>query len=172
MDSGRSCLPQPDSGLADERTHSSRLPGVDVINIFLSEIYEFSQQARVFVPGELFQESFCLRLRPEPTLEWSTWKKVLHLGRLWSYLQALCYAWNACQGQTLQLIMKIRKLRTKKFYKIVPRCDAIKRFRRHWCFGKINKIGFGFLTLFVHFELTSFKIGGQGLDHSHRADPC
>ncbi len=26
------------------------------------------------------------------------------------------YAGKACQGQTLQLIMKIRKLQTKKFY--------------------------------------------------------
>jgi hypothetical protein len=39
---------------------------------------------------------------------------VLHSGRLWPYLQTSDKAGEACQGQTLKLITKIRKLRTKK----------------------------------------------------------
>jgi hypothetical protein len=46
----------------------------------------------------------------EPTLEWST-SNALHSGRLQPYPQKLDYAVEACQGQTLQLIMKICKLR-------------------------------------------------------------
>ncbi len=37
------------------------------------------------------------------------------------YLQTLDQARKACQGQTLQLITKIRKLREKRFYNIGPR---------------------------------------------------
>ncbi len=38
-----------------------------------------------------------------------------------AYLQTLDYARKACQGQGLELITEIRKLRTKKFYNISPR---------------------------------------------------
>ncbi len=41
----------------------------------------------------------------ESTLEWST-RKVVHSGRLWYYSKMLDKAGKACQGQTLQLIMK------------------------------------------------------------------
>jgi hypothetical protein len=44
----------------------------------------------------------------------------IHLGRLRPYLNILDWAGMACQGHTLQLIMKIRKLRTKKYYNIGP----------------------------------------------------
>ena len=46
---------------------------------------------------------------------------MLHSGKLWPYLQTLDQAGKACQGQTHQLIKRIRKLRTKKFYNIGPR---------------------------------------------------
>jgi hypothetical protein len=35
---------------------------------------------------------------------------MIHLGRLWPYLQKFHLAGKACQGQTLQLIMEIRKI--------------------------------------------------------------
>jgi hypothetical protein len=52
--------------------------------------------------------------------------KVLHSFRLQPYLQTLNYAREPCQGQTLQLITKIRQLRTKKFYNIGPRESSLK----------------------------------------------
>ncbi len=42
------------------------------------------------------------------------------LGQAMPYLQILDQAGKACQGQTLQLITEIRKLRPKKFYNIGP----------------------------------------------------
>jgi hypothetical protein len=58
-------------------------------------------------------------IRPVPT-------RVKHLsdvplyGRLLALLQTLDFAGKACQGQTLQLIMKILKLWTRKFYNTGP----------------------------------------------------
>jgi hypothetical protein len=52
-------------------------------------------------------------------MDWST-LKVPHLDRLQPYLQTLDQAGKVCQGQTLQLITKVRKLWTKKFYNIGP----------------------------------------------------
>ncbi len=56
----------------------------------------------------------------EPTLEWSTWK-VLLLGMLRPYPKILDQAGMACQGQTLQLIMKTVNYGGKKFYSTGPR---------------------------------------------------
>jgi hypothetical protein len=48
--------------------------------------------------------------------------QVLHTSVFcWAYPQTLDYVRKVSHGQTLQLITKIRKLRTKKFYNIGPR---------------------------------------------------
>ncbi len=80
----------------------------------------FVRNLRIFVisqsvcPWQAFpaQSNVCVRGQ-EPTLDWSK-GKVLHLGRLWPYPQTLDQAGKTCHGQTLQLMTKICKLRTKK----------------------------------------------------------
>ncbi len=49
----------------------------------------------------------------------------IHSFRLQPYLQTLDYARKACQGQTLYLITKICKLRTKKFYNIAHTVKSV-----------------------------------------------
>ncbi len=58
------------------------------------------------------------------TLQWNIFQ-VLHLGRLQPYLPTLHQAGKACQVQTLQLITKIHKLLSKKFYEIDTRTKMI-----------------------------------------------
>ncbi len=53
---------------------------------------------------------------------------MLYSFRLRPYLQTLDQARKVCQGQTLQLITKIRRLRIKKFYNIGPWTQCYKTF--------------------------------------------
>ncbi len=62
---------------------------------------------------------------------------MLYSFRLQPYLQTLDQARKVCQGQTLQLITKIRKLRIKKFYNIGPRLQNLRHCECHF-----NTLGF------------------------------
>ncbi len=53
---------------------------------------------------------------------------MLYLFRLHPYLQTLDQARKVCQGQALQLVTKIRRLRIKKFYNIGPWTQCYKTF--------------------------------------------
>ncbi len=80
----------------------------------------------MFVPGNPFQPSLMFadkaRAYPsEPTLRYSS-----NRADSWPYPETLDLAGKACQEQTLQLMTKICKLWTKKFYNIGPGPKIIK----------------------------------------------
>jgi len=81
-------------------------PGSNVIKLFKVLMYDFYNKVECLFPAK----SDVCGPGHEPTSELST-LRVLHLGRLQNYLQTLDSAGKACQGQTLLLVTKNRKLR-------------------------------------------------------------
>ncbi len=81
-------------------------------------IYLFLQQARVSVLGKPFQPSLMFVGKPRSTPQ----SEAPHprVKRLKGASLRKAQAGKACQGQTLQLITKIRKLRPYKFVRIGP----------------------------------------------------
>jgi hypothetical protein len=74
----------------------------------------------VFVPDRIVQPSPMFVGKARNLSYVGAPKKVLYLGRPQPYPQALDWAGKAYQGQTLELIMKIKKNGRKKFYSIGP----------------------------------------------------
>ncbi len=84
----------------------------------------------------------------------------------WPYPQTVDQAGNNCQGQTLQLITKIHKLRTKIFYNIGPWCQHQKTFfpslaRISHSHGQLQltgqNLGRVFNFRFVHLQAKHFR---------------
>ncbi len=94
----------------------------------------FVRNLRIFVISQSVcsQQAFSAQstvcgLGQEPTQEKGT-LQVFHLCRLWSLTVNIGLGWKACQGQTLQLITKMRKLLTIFFDNIGPRSQSHKTF--------------------------------------------
>ncbi len=88
--------------------------GANFIKLFLSVIYGFSLYAKVFVPGKLFQPSLMFVGEARSLPQNGAPERCFTRVGFWPYPETLDQAGKASQGQTLQLIVKICKLRTKK----------------------------------------------------------
>ncbi len=88
----------------------------------------------------------------ELTQEWNI-KKVLHLNRLWPYLQALDWAGRACQGETLQFTMKFLKLRNN-FFNIGPRPEMLTKDKH---FSLLRKFENNFKRVLKHWSVKVIK---------------
>jgi hypothetical protein len=81
----------------------------------------------VFVPGNPFQRSLVFADKARTYLSEPRFRYSTNIVGFWPYPQTLDLAGKACQKQTLQLITKIRKLRTKKFHNIGLRWLFLKK---------------------------------------------
>jgi hypothetical protein len=69
----------------------------------------------VFVLGRPFQLSLMLVSKAKGLPKKWRNRKELHSGRVWPYSKTLDWVENACQGQTLWLIMNVSKLHPSNY---------------------------------------------------------